>query len=91
MVQIAVSTDDALLMLGETPPGLILYGVQEDFEAADTFMQQVRSGYPGCQIALMVAPGRAAELTGLMEHGPMIVLRRPVERPDLVSLLALVY
>lgn len=89
--QMAATTEDALLMLAMVQPGLVLYGVPEDQEEAMAFLQQMRAACPDCKFALMVAPGRAAELNGLMEHGPMIVLRTPVERPDMVSLIALIY
>lgn len=88
--QMAASTEDALLLLTGGTPDLVLYGVPGDSAEAVEFLRQVRSACSGCRVALMVAPGRAAELGGLMEHGPVIMLRTPVERPDMVSLIALI-
>ena len=88
--QMVGSLEDAMLLLTGEPPDLVLYGVPEDPAEAAEFLRRVRSACPGCRIALMVAPGRAAELDGLMEFGPLIMLRTPVERPDMVSLIALI-
>ncbi|MDA0676819.1 MAG: helix-turn-helix domain-containing protein [Chloroflexi bacterium] len=89
--QMAAGSEDALLLLsGGTGVDLVLYGVPPDPVEADVFLQRAKEICPDCRIALMVEPERASELGGLMRHGPMIMLRKPVERPDVVSLLALI-
>ena len=89
--QMAGGAEDALLLLsGGSGIDLVLYGVPADPVEADVFLQRVKETCSGCRIALIVEPERAAELGGLLRHGPMIMLRKPVERPDVVSLLALI-
>ena len=88
--QMAGSLEDAVLLLAGDPPDLVLYGVPDDQTQALEFLRQVRLVCSDCRIALMVAPDRAAELGELMEFGPLIMLRTPVERPDMVSLIALI-
>jgi DNA-binding NtrC family response regulator len=87
----ATGSEDALLLLsGGTGIDLVLYGVPSDPVEADIFLQRAEEICPDCRIALIVEPERALELGGLMRHGPMIMLRKPVERPHVVSLLALI-
>jgi excisionase family DNA binding protein len=89
--QMASTSEDALLLLsGGASVDLILCGVSADPVEADAFLQRAKEHCADCRIALMVEPERAADLGGLMRHGPMIMLRKPVERPDIVSLLALI-
>lgn len=87
--QLASSADDTeLLLSADWEPDLILYGVPNDINEAFDFMQRVRAVSKECRIAAMVSPERAADLKDLMGHGWLIVLPTPVERPEMVNLIA---
>lgn len=87
--QLAGGTDDAELLLSAGwSPDLILYGVPDDIAEAFDFMQRVRAVSKECRVAAMVSPERAADLKDLMAHGWLIVLPTPVERPEMVNLIA---
>lgn len=87
--QLAGGTDDAELLLSAGwVPDLILYGVPANINEAFDFMQRARAASSSCRVAAMVSPERAADLKDLMIHGWLIVLPTPVERPDMVNLIA---
>ncbi len=87
--QLAGGTDDAEMLLSAGwVPDLILYGVPDDMGEAFDFMQRIRAVSKDCRVAAMVPPERAADLKDLMAHGWMIVLPTPVERPEMVNLIA---
>ena len=69
-VQLAGGADDVEVLLSAGPaPDLVLYGVPEDTEVAHDFMQRLRAISQDCRVALLVPPGRMAELAGLMAYG----------------------
>lgn len=87
--QLAGGADDTELLLSAGwVPDLILYGVPTDITQAFDFMQRVRAVSKQCRVAAMVSPERAADLKDLMAHGWLIVLPTPVERPEMVNLIA---
>ena len=69
---------------------LVLLG-PSDFEFGPApFLTGLRRLRAECRFALMVEPGRVSDLGAIMEFGPLIVLRKPVERTELVNVLSLV-
>ena len=85
----AGDADEAILLLsGEWKPDLVLYGVPEDANAAHNFMRQLRATSPDCRVAAMVRPEKLTDLKDLMAYGWLIILPAPVERPELVNLIA---
>lgn len=87
--QLADGVDDAELLLSAGwTPDLVLYGVPEDMSEVFDFMQRVRAVSKECRVAAMVSPERAADLKDLLFHGWLIVLPTPVERPEMVNLIA---
>jgi excisionase family DNA binding protein len=90
-LQLASSDDDASMLLdGAYSPDLVLYSVSGSAESARAFLERVRKSSESCRVALMIEPGRAAEIGMLMHMGPLIVLPKPVRRLDLVNVLSLV-
>ena len=90
-LQLASDDDDAAVLLdGSYLPDLILYSVSGPIEGARSFLERVRDDSEGCRVALMIEPGRSAEIGTLMDLGPLIVLPKPVRRPDLVNVIALI-
>ncbi len=87
--QLASGTEDALLLLSAGwAPDLILYGMPDDVQVAFDFMSQVRAVAGDTRVAAVVSPERASDLKDLMVHGWLIVLPAPVERPEMVNLIA---
>ncbi len=88
-VQLADGAGDTeLLLSADWTPDLILYGVPEEITEAFDFMQRVRAVSKDCRVAAMVSPERAGDLKDLLVYGWLIVLPTPVERPEMVNLIA---
>ncbi len=88
-IQLATGVEDTeVLLTAGMKPDLILYAIPRELDQAFDFMSRVRATRSNCRVAAVVPPERAADLADLMSYGWLIVLPVPVERPEMVNLIA---
>lgn len=90
-LQLASSDEDASVLLdGANAPDLIVYSLSGSVERSRPFIEAAMQSSANARIALLVDPGRVAEIGELLDLGPLIVLQKPARRADLANVLSLI-
>ena len=79
----------ALDIAAGQPPDLVLFA-PESREGASELVSRLSAIAPDARFAVIVDPGESGLVDGALAAGPVIVLRRPVEREDVLFAIAAV-
>ena len=81
---------EAVLRAAEEEPDLIFVSVPIPGRPASSLVRDLRSREILSRVAFMVAPSDVPDIAGAFDDRPVIALRKPVDRADLLSLLTLI-
>ena len=90
-VMVCASADEAVAAATDVNPDLIFMPADPaGGPAAAKIVRRMRVGGATSRIVLLIGPHQAELLQETLELGPLILLRRPVDRADVASVLALI-
>jgi len=88
-IDTVASAADAIVQLGRAKPDLVFVG-GDTAEAVASTVNTLREEGIEARIVVVAAPGNAAIASPAMEHGPVFLLPKPVDRDDVISILTLI-
>jgi excisionase family DNA binding protein len=83
------SADEAIRTLGRAKPDLVFIGAASA-EGIATTVNKLREEGILARIVVVTSPDEAAIAAPAMEHGPVFLLPKPVDRDDVISILTLI-
>jgi len=86
----AASWAETVALAEERSPDVIFLSLPMPGRSAHDMMDDLRGRGVRSRVALMVAPADLPHAAGALDHGPAIILRKPVLHEDLVSILTLI-
>ncbi|NQW17597.1 MAG: helix-turn-helix domain-containing protein [Chloroflexi bacterium] len=88
-IDTVADADEAIRQLGRAKPDLVFVGA-ESAEGIASTVNKLREEGIDARIVVVAAPGDAAIASPAMEHGPVFLLPKPVDRDDVISILTLI-
>jgi excisionase family DNA binding protein len=85
----APGLDEAERLALSGSPDVMFVAAEFGVAEISAFVRRLRTAGCGSRMVLMAGPGDAEALAGLLAEGPVHALRRPVEREDVIAILAL--
>ena len=83
------SAEEAIRLLGRARPDMVFIG-GDSAESIATDVNKLREEGIDARIVVVASPGNAAIAEPAMKHGPAILLPKPVDRDDVISILTLI-
>lgn len=90
MVKAATDYEEAHRLAAELKPDIVFVSVPRGGGGTIDFMRRLRAAEVNSRVALIVDRDDIAAVAEAIGMGPVLVLRRPVEREDLLSVLTLI-
>ena len=83
------SAEEAIRTLGRDQPDLIFISANSADAVAED-LSRMREGGIDSRVVLVISPSDAQLASPALEHGPVFLLPKPIERDDVVSILTLI-